>query len=128
MPRRIAPLTDTKVKTVKPTEKPLKLFDGWGLYLPGHPHRRQTLESQIPHRRQRKKLSLGAYPDVSLAEARLKRDHARTLLANGVDPGDTKKAQKVTGVQETETFEIISREWHSKFFPSWADSLESLKE
>ncbi|HBI14941.1 MAG TPA: hypothetical protein DDY20_05415 [Desulfobulbaceae bacterium] len=46
MPRRISPLIDTKVKTVKPTEKPLKLFDGWGLYLPGHPYRRQTLESQ----------------------------------------------------------------------------------
>lgn len=122
MPRRIAPLTDTKVKTVKPTEKPLKLFDGWGLYLLVTPTGGKLWNLKYRIDGKEKKLSLGAYPDVSLAEARQKRDHARTLLASGVDPGDTKKAQKAAGVEETETFEVIAREWHSKFAPSWATS------
>lgn len=66
--------------------------------------------------------SIGTYPETSLAEARQRRDQAGTLLANGIDPRETKKAQKVAGNQETETFEIIAREWYAKFSPSWATS------
>lgn len=61
-------------------------------------------------------------PQTSLAEARQKRDQASSLLANGVDPSDTKKAQKAAGNQETETFEIIACEWYTKFFPTWSAS------
>jgi integrase len=122
MPKRIAPLTDTKVRKVKPTEKPQKLFDGWGLYLLVTPTGGKLWNFKYRFEGKEKKLSLGAYPDVALAEARLKRDHARTLLANGADPGDMKKAQKAAGIQETETFEIITREWHAKFSPTWAAS------
>ncbi|MHB1348955.1 MAG: tyrosine-type recombinase/integrase [Desulfobulbaceae bacterium] len=122
MPRRIAPLTDTKVRTVKATEKSQKLFDGWGLYLLVTPTGGKLWNLKYRFEGKEKKLSLGAYPDVSLAEARLKRDQARTLLANGADPGDTRKAQKAAGVEETETFEVIAREWHAKFTPSWAAS------
>ncbi|MCL7487585.1 MAG: tyrosine-type recombinase/integrase [Desulfobulbaceae bacterium] len=122
MPRRIAPLTDTKVRTVKPTAKPQKLFDGWGLYLLVTPTGGKLWNLKYRINGKEKKLSLGAYPDVSLADARMKRDHARTLLANEIDPSDIKKAQKAAGVQETETFEIIAREWHAKFSPSWASS------
>ncbi|MHB1350046.1 MAG: tyrosine-type recombinase/integrase [Desulfobulbaceae bacterium] len=122
MPKRIAPLTETKVRTVKPTEKSQKLFDGWGLYLLVTPTGGKLWNLKYRFEGKEKKLSLGAYPDVSLAEARLKRDHARTLLANGADPSDTKKAQKAAGAEETETFEIIAREWHAKFSPSWAAS------
>ncbi len=69
-----------------------------------------------------KKLSFGVYPDISLAEARQRREQARSLLANGVDPSATRKAQKVAETQETETFEVIAREWHEKFAPFWAAS------
>ncbi|MHB8790376.1 MAG: tyrosine-type recombinase/integrase [Desulfobulbaceae bacterium] len=122
MPRRIAPLTDTKVRTVKATEKSQKLFDGWGLYLLVTPTGGKLWNLKYRFEGKEKKLSLGAYPDISLAEARQRRDQARTLLANGADPGDTKKAQKAAGVEETETFEVIAREWHAKFTPSWAAS------
>ena len=105
MPKRIAPLTETKVRTVKPTEKTKKLFDGWGLYLLVTPTGGKLWKLKYRFEGKEKKLSLGAYPYVSLAEARLKRDHARTLLANGADPGDTKKAQPAASVQETETFD-----------------------
>jgi integrase len=122
MPRRIAPLTDTKVRTVKPTEKSQKLFDGWGLYLLVTPTGGKLWNLKYRFEGKEKKLSLGVYPDISLAEARQRRDQARTLLANGADPGDTRKAQKAAGVEETETFEVIAREWHAKFTPSWAAS------
>ena len=69
-----------------------------------------------------KLLSIGTYPETSLAEARQRRDQASALLANGIDPSETKKAQKAAGNQDTETFEIIAREWYAKFSPSWATS------
>jgi len=122
MPKRIAPLTDTKVRTIKPTKKPLKLFDGGGLFLLVTPTGGKLWNFKYRFEGKEKKLAFGGYPDVSLLEARQKRDQARGLLANGVDPSDTKKAQKAAGAQETETFEIIAREWYAKFSPSWAVS------
>jgi hypothetical protein len=122
MPKRIVPLTDIKVRTIKPTEKPLKLFDGGGLFLLVTPTGGKLWNFKYRFDGKEKKLSLGCYPDVSLVEARQKRDQARVFLANGVDPSDTKKAQKAADTQETETFEVIAREWHAKFSPSWAAS------
>lgn len=122
MPKRIAPLSDTKVRMTKPTGKPLKLFDGGGLFLLVTPTGGKLWNFKYRFEGKEKKLSLGAYPDVSLAEARKKRDQARALLAKSVDPSDTKKAQKAAASQETETFEIVAREWYSKFSPSWAAS------
>ncbi len=122
MPKRIAPLTDTKVRTVKPTAKPQKFFDGGGLFLLVTPTggKLWNLKYRIDGKENR--IALGAYPDVSLAEARQKRDQARVLLAKGVAPSDTRKAQKAADTQETETFEIIAREWYAKFSPSWSAS------
>ncbi len=63
-----------------------------------------------------KKLSLGAYPAVTLAEARQRREDAKKLLANGVDPGEMKKALKTADREvAANTFEAIAREWHLKF-------------
>jgi integrase len=122
MPKRIAPLTDTKVRLIKPTGKPQKFFDGGGLFLlvTSSGGKLWNLKYRIEGKENR--IALGAYPDVSLAEARQKRDQARALLVNGVDPSDTKKAQKSAGTQETDTFEAIAREWHAKFAPTWASS------
>jgi len=121
MPKRIAPLTDTKVRTVKPTEKSQKLFDGGGFFLLVTPSGGKLWNFKYRFDGKEKKVALGAYPDLSLAEARRKRDCARNLLANGFDPSDTKKAQKAAGTQVTETFEIIAREWHTKFAPNWVE-------
>ncbi len=66
-----------------------------------------------------KLLALGAYPEISLAGARLKREEDRKMLAQGIDPGAAKKAQKETENGEKESFEIIAREWHAKFYPTW---------
>ena len=122
MPKRIAPLTDTKVRTTKPTEKAQKLFDGGGLFLLITPTGGRLWRFKYRFGGSEKLLSIGTYPETSLAEARQRRDQASALLANGIDPSETQKAQKAAGNQETETFEIIAREWYAKFSPSWATS------
>ena len=53
------------------------------------------------------------YPEVSFADARARRDDARKLLANGVDPSENKKAVKVEQEQEAITFELVARDWHA---------------
>ena len=122
MPKRITPLTDAKVRTIKPAEKPQKLFDGGGLFLLVTPTGGKLWRLKYRFGGIEKLLAIGAYPQTSLAEARQKRDQASALMLNGVDPSDTKKAQKAAGAQETETFEVIAREWHTKFSASWAAS------
>ena len=122
MPKRIAPLTDTKIRTTKPAEKPQKLFDGGGLFLLVTPTGGKLWRFKYRFGGSEKLLSMGTYPGTSLAEARQRRDQASILLAKGLNPSETKKAQKAAGKQETETFEIIAREWHAKFSSSWAVS------
>ena len=122
MPKRITPLTDAKIRTMKPAKKPQKLFDGGGLFLLVTPTGGKLWRLKYRFGGIEKLLAIGAYPQISLAEARQKRDQASALMLNGVDPGDTKKAQKAAGNQEAETFEVIAREWHTKFSASWAAS------
>ena len=122
MPKRITPLSDTKIRAIKRAEKPQKFFDGGGLFLFVTPTGGKLWRLKYRFGGMEKLSSLGAYPQISLAEARQKRDQALAMIANGVDPGETKKAQKAAGTEETETFEVIAREWHTKFSPSWATS------
>ena len=122
MPKRITPLTDAKVRRIKPAEKPQKFFDGGGLFLLVTPTGGKLWRLKYRFGGIEKLLAIGAYPQTSLAEARQKRDQASALMLNGVDPSDTKKAQKAASAQETETFEVIAREWHTKFSASWAAS------
>ncbi|MFA7061750.1 MAG: Arm DNA-binding domain-containing protein [Pedobacter sp.] len=91
MPKRIAPLSDIQVKNAKPQEKDYKLMDGFGLFLLVTPRR---LDYRYGNKRN--VLAFGAYPAVTLAEARQRREDAKKLLANGVDPGAMKKALKST--------------------------------
>ncbi len=95
MPKRIAPLTDTRVRTVRLGKDPQKLFNGGGLFLLVTPSGEKLWNFKYRFERKEKKLSFGAYPDISLAEARQRRELARSLLAHGMDPSVTKKAQKV---------------------------------
>lgn len=122
MPKQIVPLTDIKIKQTKPTERPQKLFDGGGLFILITPSGGKLWRLKYRFEGTEKKLTLGAYPDVSLADARQKRDEARTLLGKGVDPGATRKAQKAAQTEEHDTFEVVAREWHAKFAPTWAAS------
>lgn len=123
MPKRIAPLTDTEVRKTKATDKPVRLFDGGGLYLEISPTGGKLWRMKYRHNGKEKLLALGKYPEVSLAEARGRRDEARKFLANGSDPGEVKKEQNAEKVaQEANTFEAVAREWFAKHAPNWATS------
>jgi len=120
MPRQIVPLTDIKIKNVKPSASQIKLFDGGGLFLLITPTGGKLWRLKYRFGGTEKALTLGTYPQTTLNEARQKRTDAKSLLEKGIDPGAVKKAQKAADTEETETFEVIAREWHDKFSPSWA--------
>ncbi len=119
MPKRIIPLTDMKVQKAKSKDKPYSLFDGGGLYLLVTPSGGKLWRFKYRFNNKEKKIACGSYPEISLQAARRKREDARRLLANGVDPDAVRKAQKIAKTEETETFEVIAREWHTKFTPTW---------
>lgn len=121
MPKRIAPLSDTQVNKAKPQEKEYRLFDGGGLNLLVTPTGGKLWRLKYTFNGKVKQLSFGAYPALSLAEARQRREDAKKLLANGVDPGNVKKAQKAAGTDATKSFEVVAREWHQKYSEQWSD-------
>ncbi|WNK04166.1 integrase arm-type DNA-binding domain-containing protein [Escherichia coli] len=104
-------LSDVKVRSAKPEAKAYKLTDGEGMVLLVHPNGSKYWRLRYRFAGKEKMLALGKYPEVSLADARARRDEARKLLANGVDPSENKKAVKVE--QEAITFEVVAREWHA---------------
>ena len=68
-----------------------------------------------------KRLSLGVYPDVSLKDARDRRDASRKLLADGIDPSENRKAMKsARGDRSANGFEVVAREWFAKYSATWA--------
>jgi integrase len=112
-------LSDTKIRGAKTSDKQVKLFDGGGLFLLVAPSGGKLWRLKYRHEGKEKLLSLGAYPEISLADARQRRDEARKQVAHGIDPGAVRKAQKQAETEETETFEVIAREWHTKFSHTW---------
>ena len=105
-------LTDIKVRTARSTDKQYKLTDGNGMHLLVHPNGSRYWRLQYRFGGKQKMLALGVYPEVSLADARARRDEARKLLANNIDPGDKKKNDKVE-LEESRTFEQLAIEWHA---------------
>ena len=87
-------LTELEVKKAKPTGKPVKLSDGGGLFLLVQPNGAKYWRMAYRFAGKQKTLALGVYPDVSLADVRTRREEARKLLANDLDPGAIKQAQK----------------------------------
>ena len=114
------PLSDLQCKSAKPTGKPRKLSDSNGLYLEVMPSGSKYWRLKYRFAGKEKRLALGVYPEISLGEARERRDKARKLLANGVDPSVVKKEAKIQQVAVIEnTFEKIARQWHENQIASW---------
>jgi integrase len=117
------PLTDAKARNAKPGEKPVKLSDGDGMYLLVTPNGGKCWRFKYRFGGKEKLLALGTYPEISLSDARQRREEARKQVAHGVDPGAVKKAQKASRVDsEANSFEVVAREWHEKFKESWSPS------
>jgi integrase len=115
------PLTDTAVRLAKPRPKAYKLFDGGGLYLEVNPAGGKWWRWKYRFAGKENRLSFGVYPEVGLKAARKKRDEARYQLGKGIDPGQARKAEKIS-IAGAESFEAISREWHAKFSSGWVAS------
>ena len=116
-------LTDTAIKKIKPADKPIKLSDERGLFLQVVPAGGKWWRFRYRFDGKQKMLSLGTYPDVSLAKARDRRDEARRLLADGIDPSAHRKSTKsMQAGLDANTFEVIGREWHAKVASTQAES------
>lgn len=115
------PLTDTAVRNARSGGTPSKLADEKGLFLLLHPNGGKYWRLKYRFGGKEKLLAVGVYPDVGLKEARQRRDEARKLLANGVDPGENKRVQKAARAERANnSFEVVAREWFAKKSPRWA--------
>lgn len=112
------PLIDSALKAAKPELRPKKLFDGGGLYLLIQPNGAKRWRIKYRFAGKEQALSLGAYPDVSLKQARELRDELRKQVAAGIDPGGLRKAAKAALAGEG-SFEALTREWWAQFAPTW---------
>jgi len=121
MPKRITPLSEVSVRTAKPKDNEYKIFDGGGLFILITPSGGKLWYFKYRFGEKERKLAFGPYPEISLADARARRDEARGQVAHGIDPSAVRKAQKQAGAEETETFEVIAREWHTKFIKTWSE-------
>jgi hypothetical protein len=88
------PLTQKQIDAAKPGARPKRLHDSGGLYLEIAPSGSKWWRLKYRVGGKEKRLSLGVYPEVSLAKARGRRDAARDLLADGIDPSERRKAEK----------------------------------
>lgn len=114
-------LTETEVRNAKPSTKPVRLFDGGGMYLEIAPSGGKWWRFKYRHLGKEKRMSLGVYPDVGLKIARERRTEARKLLSDGVDPSENRKAVRASQVERAgNSFEVVAREWFEKYSPSWA--------
>jgi integrase len=105
------PLTDTAIRNAKPSPKPTKLSDGGGLYLLIEPRGTKLWRMAYRHAGKQKTLAFGIYPTVTLADARSRRDAARKLLAEGVDPAVQRKLERQAN---TIDFQLVAEEFLDK--------------
>lgn len=108
------PLTHTAIQALKPADKPYSKPDGLGLILYIQPSGAMWWRFRYRINGTAKMLSFGVYPDVTLAQARVKRDEARALVASGIDPSVDRREQKHKAkVESLNTFSAVAEEWHS---------------
>lgn len=116
-------LTIRQIDTTKPRDKAFKLSDGGGLYLLVNPSGSKYWRLKYRFAGKEKLLAIGVYPDISLAQARSRREEAKKLLLEGKDPGQERKLEKLSRQLEVESsFEAIAREWYTRRFDRWSVS------
>lgn len=115
-------LTDVEIRSAVAREKQYRLADGAGMYLEVRTNGGRYWRLKYRFAGKEKALTLGAYPAVSLKEARIKRDEAKRQIADGIDPSLAKQAAKRSKRLNAEnSFEAIAREWQMKYAPTWSE-------
>lgn len=114
-------LNARQVETAKPKDKPYKLADGGGMYREVFPNGTKSWRMKYRIAGKEKRVVFGVYPTITLADARSKRDDAKKLLVNGVDPSAFKKESKLAQIEEVKnTFQQIALEWHNMKVKKWS--------
>jgi integrase len=112
-------LSDTSLRNAKAKPKAYKLVDSGGLHLHVTPAGARLWRWRYEIGGKERLLSLGRYPDMSLADARAARDRARTALRAGGDPAAQKRAALTVAPERT--FEAVARAWHGQQKPTWTE-------
>lgn len=121
------PLTAAEVRNAKPGEKPYKLADGGGLYLYVSPTGSRSWRMKYRYAEKEKLLTFGLFPEVSLAEARDRRDEARKALRQDRDPAiERVRIRREASSAAASTFEKVAREWHEAEKPRWSPHQQKL--
>jgi integrase len=116
-------LTNTQLRSLKPRVTLYRMADGHGLCVEVRPNGSKLWRYRYRHGGVAKMISLGAYPEVTLAEARQKHAQARKALHGGVDPSEQRRHTKAAAEHAaSERFEAIAREWYAVRSPDWAPS------
>lgn len=117
------PLNAAKLRNIKITDKTQRLYDEKGLYLEVTPKGKTWWRFKYRFNDKEKRISLGVFPDVLLGAAREKRDEARKLIANGIDPSEHRKVMKNVELERSaNSFEVVVREWFLKHSSNWVKS------
>jgi integrase len=118
-------LTEVAIKKAKPEVKPYKMSDGGGMYLEVMPNGSKYWRLKYRFGGKEKRLALGVYPDIGLADARSRREDARKLLANDADPSAIKQATKQEKLKVLEiaenSFRKLATEFHQVKSPMWTE-------
>ena len=108
-------LTDSAIKAAKSKGKPYKMYDSGGLFVLISPKGSKLWRLKFKFLDKEKLLSLGTYPEIGLKDARIRRDEAKTQLANGIDPAfDKKQKQQQAKQQAADSLKVISEEYLEK--------------
>ncbi len=115
-------LSDLQCRNAKPRIKPFKLFDADGLYLQVMPTGSKYWRLKYRLFDKEKVLALGVYPEISLSEARSKRDESRGKIREGLDPALVRlEQQQIAAFAQAQTFEKMAMEWHKQQIGHWSD-------
>ena len=104
-------LTDTAIRKAKPKDKPYKVSDSQGLYLLVNPRGSKLWRVKYRINGVERKLAIGSYPEITLAEARSARDAARRQLAHSIDPNFVKRQARIeAGIRASNSFSSVAQE------------------
>lgn len=123
--RKYKPLTEAEIKEYKPKEKPYKMGDGGGLYIMVYPNGSKLWGMRYLVDGKDRRTSFGAWPRVSIREARQRRDEIKRMVRDGLDPALQKKEAKAAAAEEvrqqSSTFKAIALQWYEKKSQSWSE-------
>src|SRR5262245_181230 len=113
-------ITTVEAQSARPKEKPYRLYDTEGLYLEVMPNGSKYWRLKYRFAGKEKRLAPGVFPKVSVKKAHKERQDAKDLLDHGIDPGETRSADKRNRqFKAANSFEVVAREWHDQQKPGW---------